>query len=76
MPTKPQMSLPPYTGGFLAAAAFALRAYSPQNAFLLGLGVFWFIPVKSLVEEHFLSSDPEYAAYMKSVRARWISFLL
>jgi protein-S-isoprenylcysteine O-methyltransferase Ste14 len=53
-----------------------LRAYSPLNALLLGLGVFWFIPVKSLVEEDFLRQDPQYADYMKRVRARWIPFVI
>jgi len=70
------MRHPVYTGGFLASLAFGLRAYSPQNALLLVLGVFWFIPVKSLVEEDFLRTDPEYAAYMRKVRARWIPFLI
>jgi protein-S-isoprenylcysteine O-methyltransferase Ste14 len=70
------MRHPVYTGGFLAALAFLLRAYSPQNALLLGLGVFWFIPVKSLVEEDFLRADPQYAEYMRRVRARWIPFVV
>jgi protein-S-isoprenylcysteine O-methyltransferase Ste14 len=70
------MRHPVYTGGLLTSLAFALRAYSPQNALMLGLGVFWFIPVKSLVEEDFLRADPHYAAYMKKVRARWIPYLL
>jgi protein-S-isoprenylcysteine O-methyltransferase Ste14 len=67
---------PVYTGGFLAALAFLLRAYSPQNALLLGLGVVWFVPVKSLVEEDFLRDDPQYADYMHRVRARWIPFVV
>jgi protein-S-isoprenylcysteine O-methyltransferase Ste14 len=67
---------PVYTGGLLTSLAFVLRAYSPQNALLLGLGVFWFIPVKSLVEEDFLRSDSQYAAYMRKVRARWIPFVV
>jgi protein-S-isoprenylcysteine O-methyltransferase Ste14 len=70
------MRHPVYTGGLLAAIAFLLRAYSPQNALLLGLGVFWFIPVKSLVEEDFLRADPQYAEYMRQVRARWIPFAI
>jgi len=70
------MRHPVYTGGLLTSLAFALRAYSLQNALLLGLGVFWFIPVKSLVEEDFLRADPHYAAYMNKVRARWIPYLL
>jgi len=43
---------------------------------LMGLWVFWFIPVKSLVEEDFLRHDPQYAAYMQRVRARWIPFVI
>ena len=70
------MRHPVYTGGLLTSLAFVLRAYSPQNALLLGLGVFWFIPVKSLVEENFLRADPQYAAYMNKVRARWIPFVV
>jgi protein-S-isoprenylcysteine O-methyltransferase Ste14 len=70
------MRHPVYTGGFLGSLAFLLRAYSPQNALLLGLGVFWFIPVKSMVEENFLRADPQYAEYMRRVRARWIPFLI
>lgn len=70
------MRHPVYTGGLLSSLAFALRAYSPRNALLLGLGVFWFIPVKSMVEENFLRADPQYAAYMKKVRARWIPFVI
>ena len=35
----------------------------------MGLGVFWFIPIKSLVEEDFLRYDPQYAAYMQRVQA-------
>ena len=42
----------------------------------MGLGVFWFIPIKSLVEEDFLRTDPQYATYMQKVRARWIPFVL
>jgi protein-S-isoprenylcysteine O-methyltransferase Ste14 len=70
------MRHPVYTGGLLTSLAFALRAYSSQNALLLALGVFWFIPVKSMVEENFLRADPQYAAYMQRVRARWIPYLL
>jgi len=65
-----------YTAVLLTNIAFLLRAFSPLNALLIGLGTFWFIPVKSLVEEDFLRSDPEYAAYMRTVRARWIPFLV
>jgi protein-S-isoprenylcysteine O-methyltransferase Ste14 len=70
------MRHPVYTGGMLTNLAFLLRTFSPLNAALLLLGTFWFIPVKSLVEEDFLRGDPQYAAYMKKVRARWIPFLI
>jgi protein-S-isoprenylcysteine O-methyltransferase Ste14 len=70
------MRHPVYTGLLVTSISFALRAYSPLNALLMGLGVFWFIPVKSLVEENFLRADPQYAAYMQRVRARWIPFLI
>ena len=70
------MRHPVYTGILLTHIAFVLRACSPLNALLMGLGVFWFIPVKSLVEEDFLRADPEYGAYMARVRARWIPFVI
>ncbi len=70
------MRHPVYTGMLLTYIAFALRAYSPLNALLMGLGVLWFIPIKSLVEEDFLRHDPQYAAYMLRLRARWIPFVI
>lgn len=70
------MRHPVYTGGLLTTLAFLLRAFSPQNALLMGLRVLWFIPIKSLVEEDFLRADLQYAAYMKKVRARWIPFVI
>jgi protein-S-isoprenylcysteine O-methyltransferase Ste14 len=70
------MRHPIYTGMLLTNIAFVLRAFSPMNALLMGLGAFWFIPVKSLVEEDFLRDDPQYAAYMQKVRARWIPFVI
>ena len=70
------MRHPVYTGGLLTTLAFLLRAYSPQNAILMGLRILWFIPIKSLVEEDFLRADPDYAAYMRRVRARWIPFVI
>jgi protein-S-isoprenylcysteine O-methyltransferase Ste14 len=70
------MSHPVYTAVLLTNGAFLLRAFSPLNALLIGLGIFWFIPVKSLVEEDFLRADPEYADYMRRVRTRWIPFVV
>jgi protein-S-isoprenylcysteine O-methyltransferase Ste14 len=70
------MRHPIYTGVLFTHFAFVLRAFSPLNALLMGLGAFWFIPVKSLVEEDFLRADPQYAAYMQRVRARWIPFVI
>jgi len=70
------MRHPIYTGVLFTHIAFVVRAFSPLNALLMGLGVFWFIPVKSLVEEDFLRADPQYTAYMQKVRARWIPFVI
>jgi len=70
------MRHPVYTGVLITTIAFVLRAYSPLNVLLLGLGVFWFIPIKSLIEESFLRHDPHYAAYMQRVRSRWIPFVV
>src|SRR5215467_7822325 len=70
------MRHPVYTGGLLATLSFLLRAFSPQNALLMGLRILWFIPIKSLVEEDFLRADPQYADYMRRVRARWIPFVI
>jgi protein-S-isoprenylcysteine O-methyltransferase Ste14 len=70
------MRHPVYTGGLFLLPSFMLRAYTPRNAVLLMLGLFWFIPVKSLVEENFLRADPQYAEYMRKVRARWIPFVI
>lgn len=70
------MRHPVYTGVLFAHLAFVLHAYSPLNLLLLGMGVLWFIPIKSLVEEDFLRHDPQYAAYMQRVRARWIPFVI
>lgn len=66
---------PIYTGVLISYLAFGLRAYSPRNVLLFALGVFWIIPIKSIVEENFLRQDPQYAEYMQRVRARWIPFV-
>src|SRR5579864_2478427 len=70
------MRHPIYTGMLFMYLAFALCAYTPRNALLFALGLLWFIPIKSLVEESFLRCDPEYAAYTRKVRARWIPFVV
>jgi protein-S-isoprenylcysteine O-methyltransferase Ste14 len=66
---------PIYTGLMLSFLAVALRIYSPRNITLLTLAGFWML-VKSFVEESFLRADPQYAAYMTQVRARWIPFVI
>jgi protein-S-isoprenylcysteine O-methyltransferase Ste14 len=68
------MRHPIYTGLFLGLLGIALRAYSPRNVAILGLGMAWLL-IKSIVEENFLRVDPQYAAYLERVRARWIPFL-
>jgi protein-S-isoprenylcysteine O-methyltransferase Ste14 len=62
---------PIYSGACLVFAANMLSSYSPLNVTILALGIFWFI-LKSLAEESFLRTDPEYAGYMERVRWRWI----
>lgn len=66
---------PIYTGLILSYLAVALRIYSPRNVTLLAIAVFWML-VKSFVEESFLRTDPQYAAYMTRVRVRWIPFVI
>jgi protein-S-isoprenylcysteine O-methyltransferase Ste14 len=70
------MRHPIYTGGLFLYTALTLRTYSPRNALLTAIGILWFIPIKSLVEENFLRADPQYAEYMRKVRARWIPFVI
>lgn len=69
------MRHPIYTSLFVVYIAVALRLYSSRNAVLIAIGMFWFV-LKSIVEENFLKSDPQYAAYMQRVRARWIPFIV
>ena len=40
------MRHPVYTGMLLSHIAFFLRAFSPLKALLMGLNMFWFIPIK------------------------------
>ncbi len=70
------MRHPVYTSILFSHAAFVLHAFSPLNTLLVSLGAFWFVPIKSLVEEDFLREDPQYAAYMQRVRTRWIPFVI
>ena len=62
---------PIYTGVFVNYVALLLPRYSRGTAILVAFGIFWFL-VKSVVEERFLRTDPEYSAYMARVRRRWI----
>jgi protein-S-isoprenylcysteine O-methyltransferase Ste14 len=65
------MRHPIYTALFIGVAADILEFYSPRNALIFTLGVFWFV-LKSFVEESFLREDPQYATYMQRVRWRWL----
>lgn len=69
------MRHPIYASLFVSYLSTALRIYSPRNAVLIAIGMFWFV-LKSFVEEDFLRADPQYAAYMNRVRARWIPFVV
>lgn len=62
---------PIYSGLFTAMLAFVLRNYSTATLFMAATIVALFM-LKSIVEERFLSGDPEYGAYMQRVRRRWI----
>jgi protein-S-isoprenylcysteine O-methyltransferase Ste14 len=62
---------PIYSGLFVTLLAFCLRAYSPLNL-LLSVVLIGLFMLKSVIEEHFLRGNPEYAAYMKQVRWRWL----
>jgi protein-S-isoprenylcysteine O-methyltransferase Ste14 len=62
---------PIYSGLFVTLFAFLLRAYLPLNLLLAAVIVGLFM-LKSVIEERFLRDNPEYAAYMKQVRFRWI----
>jgi protein-S-isoprenylcysteine O-methyltransferase Ste14 len=66
---------PIYTSLFVVYISVALTLYSRRNVILIAIGMFWFV-LKSFVEESFLQADPQYAAYMQKVRARWIPFIV
>jgi hypothetical protein len=62
---------PIYTGLFVTLFAFLLRAYLPLNLLLVAVIAGLFM-LKSVIEGRFLRDNPDYAAYMKQVRFRWI----
>jgi protein-S-isoprenylcysteine O-methyltransferase Ste14 len=66
---------PIYGSNLVLYVGFALHSYSVINILLVTLGAGWWI-IKSLVEERFLSEDPEYTLYMSKVRWRWIPGLI
>lgn len=69
------MRHPLYASLLVVDLSVALAVYSPRNVVLIAIGMFWFL-LKSVVEESFLKLDPQYAAYMQRVRARWIPFVI
>jgi protein-S-isoprenylcysteine O-methyltransferase Ste14 len=62
---------PIYTAVWVNYIALLLLHYSELHAGLVCIGIALFM-LRSLMEERFLASDPEYAAYMRRVRRRWI----
>lgn len=62
---------PIYCGASLINVANAISTYSPLNLVVLALGIFWF-GLKSVAEESFLRTEPEYAEYMQRVHWRWL----
>lgn len=65
------MRHPIYTGIFLSYFGIVLHSYSSTSVALFSLGILWLV-IKSFVEEGFLRTDPQYAAYLKQVRWRWV----
>lgn len=65
------MRHPIYLATSLNLVAVALDGYSPMNLTIVALGIFWF-GLKSVVEESYLRSDPQYAEYMRRVPWRWL----
>ena len=61
---------PIYSGYFISTISWGLSCFSLVNVLALAFGCAVCI-VKTLMEESFLSDDPDYAAYMKRVRWRW-----
>ena len=66
---------PIYTGLFVSLFALHLSASSWRNLALDVTAVGLFV-VKTLVEERFLSASPDYAAYMRTVRWRFVPGLV
>ena len=62
---------PIYSGFFLSIVALELSNFTWRN---LSLDLTWILlfVVKSIVEERYLASNPQYADYMKRVRWRWV----
>ena len=61
---------PVYTGLFVSLFGLHLSASSWRNLALDAIAVGLFV-VKTHVEERFLAQNPDYAAYMRTVRWRW-----
>ena len=66
---------PIYAVVFVSIIGAMLERWSLRNAIVLGAGILLF-GVKSFVEEGLLKQDPQYAAYMKKVRYRFIPGIL
>ena len=66
---------PIYTSLLVLYIAVALGLYGVRNVILIVIAMFWFV-LQSFVKERFLREDPQYAAYMQRVRARWIPFVV
>jgi protein-S-isoprenylcysteine O-methyltransferase Ste14 len=66
---------PIYSALFLAELCVVLENFSWVNL-LLSLVFLALFVIKTLMEERFLSEDPDYAAYMEAVRYRWIPGVL
>ncbi len=66
---------PIYTAVFASYLSLLLLHYSSLHLVLVSMGIFWFV-LRSILEERYLTSDPDYVDYMRRVRRRWIPGLV
>ncbi len=62
---------PIYTGTFVSFLAFVLRGFSVLNL-AVAVVLVVLLMIRSVVEEHFLGEDADYARYLQEVQWRWL----
>lgn len=66
---------PIYSAIFVSYVSVLILHYTPLRLALVCIGIFLFL-VRSIMEERYLASDPQYADYMRRVPHRWIPGLV